>query len=73
MLPGGSRILCMIENVFSGLDLYCSDPAQHPRKTMSDLSDLSDLDRDLSDRSDLDCDLSDRSDLDRDLSDLSSR
>ena len=29
MLPGGSRITCMILDMFPGLDLYCTDPEQH--------------------------------------------
>ena len=28
MLPGGSRIICMIHHLLPGLDLYCADPAQ---------------------------------------------
>ena len=27
MLPGGSRIICIIYNMFPGLDLYRTDPA----------------------------------------------
>ena len=29
MLPGRSRVTCMIYAKFPGLDLYCTDPAQH--------------------------------------------
>ena len=28
MLPGGSRMMCMIWDMFPGLDLYYADPAQ---------------------------------------------
>ena len=75
MVPGGSRITCMVYSItcFRGLDLYCTDPAQYlitagydldDLDDLSDLSDLSDLPdlSDLSDLSDL-CDLSDLSDL----------
>ena len=40
MLPGGSRILCIILDVLTGLDVFCTDPAQH-------LTAADDLDRDL--------------------------
>ena len=29
MLPGGSRITCMIEDIFAGLDLYYTDLTQY--------------------------------------------
>ena len=29
MLTGGNRITCMIQDMFPGLDLYYTDPAQH--------------------------------------------
>ena len=61
MLPGETLTMCMIWHMFPGLDLYCTDPAQHLTTAGEDLSDL---DRDLSD---LDRHLSD---LGRDLSDL---
>ena len=41
----------MIYDMFSGLDLYCTDPAQHLTTAGYDLDDLYDLDRDLSDLS----------------------
>ena len=44
MLPGGNRIICMIERVFPGLDLYCTDLAQHIIRAGSDLEYLSDGD-----------------------------
>ena len=34
--------------MFPGLDLYCTNPAQHPMTAGEDLDDLCDLDRDLS-------------------------
>ena len=46
MLPGRSRITCMIYHLFPGLDLYCADPAQ-PLTTASE--ELDDLDDDLCD------------------------
>ena len=50
MLPGGSRIICMIYHRFPGLDMYCTDPAQ-PLTTAG--GELDDLDHDLSDLSDV--------------------
>ena len=29
MLPDGSRLICMVQERFPGLDLYHTDPAQH--------------------------------------------
>ena len=46
MLPGGSRITCMMYDMVPGFHLCCADPAQHLTTTGSDLNDL---DRDLSD------------------------
>ena len=43
MLPGGSRISFMILNMLPGLDLYCTDPAQHFITEGYDLDDLDDL------------------------------
>ena len=40
----------MIYDMFSGLDLYCTDPAQHLTTAGQDLDDL---DRDLSDLSEV--------------------
>lgn len=45
MLTGGSHILCVIEDVFPGQDLYLIDPAQHARTADWNLGDI---DRDLS-------------------------
>ena len=50
MLPRGSRVICMIQHTFLGLDLYYTDPAQY---LITADRDLDDLDRDLSDISDL--------------------
>lgn len=47
MLPSGSRVICVLLEVFLGLDLYSTDPAKC-LVTAEDLSDLSDL-ADLSD------------------------
>ena len=46
MLQGGSRIICIVYDMFPGLDLYHAHPAQHiiPAGEEPD-----DLDRDLSD------------------------
>ena len=63
MLPGGSRTICMIYHIFSGLHLYYADPAQP--LTMAG-QELDDLNHDLSDLSDI----SDRSDPDHDLSEV---
>ena len=43
MLQGGSGKICMIYHMFPGLDLYCTDPAQHLITAGEDLDDLSDL------------------------------
>ena len=60
MLPGGSRIVCIIEDVFPGLDLYCCTyPVQYlitagqdidslDRAHNGKLEDVDDQDRDLS-------------------------
>ena len=48
MLPGGSRITCMILEMFAGLDLYYTDPEQHLTTAGRELDDL---DGDLSDLS----------------------
>lgn len=39
MLPGGILILCMIQAVFPGLDIYCTDLAQYVVIVGSDLID----------------------------------
>ena len=46
MLPDGRRTVCMVYGTIPGLDLYCTDLAQHLITAGSDLQD--DLDRDLS-------------------------
>ena len=64
MLPRGARIICTIQDMLPGVDLYYTDPAQY---LIMIGSELDDLDRDLSD-------LSVRlDDLERYLSDLSVR
>ena len=45
MLPSGGRTICVIEDMFPGLDLYYADPAQRIT-TAGEESD--DLDHDLS-------------------------
>ena len=45
MFPGGSRVICMIYNMFRWLDLSYTDPAQH---LISAGEDSDDLDRHLS-------------------------
>ena len=40
MLPGESRIICVIEDVFPALDLCYTDPAQHPTTAVWNLNDL---------------------------------
>ena len=45
MLPDGSCVLCMIQHMFPGLDLYYADPAQ-PLTAAGE--ELDDLDHDLS-------------------------
>ena len=47
MLPRGGRIICMIQDRFSGLDLYRTDLAQHLITAGQDLLDHN-LDRYLS-------------------------
>ena len=46
MLPSGSRKTCTIQDVLPGLDLYCTDPAQH---LIVAGKDVDNLDRDTSD------------------------
>ena len=41
LLEGGSRITCVIEDMFPGLDLYYTDPARHLIPEVWDLDDLS--------------------------------
>ena len=48
MLPGGSRITCIIYAMFPGLHLYYTDPAQYIITAGWDLDDIDYLDRDLS-------------------------
>ena len=47
MLQGGSRIICTVQDMILGMDLYDTDPAQNlvtPGQALDDLdSDLSDL------------------------------
>ena len=46
MLPGGTHIICMRWDMFPGLDLYFTDPAQYLITAGQDLNDLdSDLNR----------------------------
>ena len=52
MLPGGSHTICIIQDMFPGLDLYHTDPAQHLITAGEDLDDLYDL-SDISDLSDV--------------------
>ena len=41
MLPGGSRLICMIyRTCFREVDLYCTDPAQHLTTSGWDEDDL---------------------------------
>ena len=71
MLPGGSRIVCMIKLNFLGLDLYYTDSARHFMTAGCGPTDIFDLSDDLSYLFDLTVlsVLSDISDL-SDLSDL---
>ena len=48
MLPGGSRVTCMIWEMLPGLDLYYTDPLQH---LITAGEELDDLGHDLSDLS----------------------
>ena len=38
---GGNRVICMVLDMYPGLNLHCTDPAQHPRTAGWDLHDLS--------------------------------
>ena len=40
MLQGGSRIFCMIQHIFPGLDLDCTDPTQDIQKAVQVLDHL---------------------------------
>ena len=43
MLPDGSRVVCVIYDMNPGLDLCCTDPAQHLITADQDLDDFDDI------------------------------